>query len=306
MSVDYGLDDRLTFRKGAILVRRCLAPTMLLLSLLVVDPVLGQENTRTFTYTKTKQAELEIVVHFPPGWAETDKRPGIVFFFGGGWENGTINAFERQARYFASRGMVTARADYRVKSRHGVTPKECVDDARSAISWFRQNAARLGVDPDRIVASGGSAGGHIAACTTLKPSGGPDDQQDSSTANALILFNPVLRFGPQMLARIDNDAEVGKAISPVLHLTKNSPPALLFFGTDDFLYRQGQEFIERSKEIGNRAEMFVAEKQPHGFFNRSPWLEKTLYRADEFLVSLGYLQGEPTIKIPDIQGSARR
>ena len=90
----------------------------------------SQENVKTFTYKKTKQADLEIVVHFPAGWKETDKRAGIVFFFGGGWENGTIKAFEPQARYLAGRGMVAVRADYRVKSRHGVTPKECVDDAR--------------------------------------------------------------------------------------------------------------------------------------------------------------------------------
>jgi acetyl esterase/lipase len=270
-----------------------------LLSFCVVGSVLGQENTRTFTYTATKEADLQIIVHFPPGWKETDKRPGIVFFFGGGSENGTINAFERQAKYLASRGMVTARADYRVKSRHGVTPKECVDDARNAVSWFRQNAAMLGVDPDRIVASGGSAGGHIAACTTLKPGSEPDDPRNSSSANALILFNPVLRFGPQMLAKVDNDEAVGKAISPVLHLTKDRPPTLLFFGTDDFLYRQGEEFMQRSKELGHRAEMFIADKQPHGFFNRSPWFERTLSRADEFLVSLGYLKGQPTIKVPD-------
>ena len=49
-------------------------------------PALGQETTKKFTHTKTKQADLEIVVHYPPSWKETDKRPGIVFFFfGGGW-----------------------------------------------------------------------------------------------------------------------------------------------------------------------------------------------------------------------------
>ena len=143
--------------KGPIFVRCAWTAFVALMSLLVAGPAFGQEATKTFTYTKTKQADLEIVVHFPPGWKETEKRPGIVFFFGGGWENGTIKAFEPQAEYLASRGIVTARADYRVKSRHGVTPKECVDDARTAIRWFRQNAAKLGVDPDRIVASGGSS-----------------------------------------------------------------------------------------------------------------------------------------------------
>ena len=279
---------------------RCFSVALVaLLSYCVAGPVFGEENIKTFTYTKTKQADLEIVVHFPPGWKETDKRPGIVFFFGGGWENGTIKAFEPQAQYLASRGMVAARADYRVKSRHGVTPKECVDDAKSAVRWFRHNAAKLGVDPDRIVASGGSAGGHLAACTTLKPGSDPEDTKDSSKANVLILFNPVLRFGPQWLKKIDNDEAVGKSISPILHLAKDSPPTLLFFGTDDWLFKQGEEFIQRSKELGHRSEMFTAEKQSHGFFNKSPWREKTLQRADEFLVSLGYLQGKPTIKVPD-------
>src|ERR1019366_2837036 len=87
--------------------------------------------------------------------------------------------------------------------------------------------------------------------------------------------------------------------SPILHLAKDSPPTLLFLGTDDFLYKQGQEFIQRSKELGRRSEMFTAEKQPHGFFHKSPWREKTLLRTDEFLVSLGYLQGKPTIKVPE-------
>ncbi len=279
---------------------------LVLLLFCVAGTAFGEENTKTFTYTKTKQADLEMVVHYPPEWKDTDKRPGIVFFFGGGWENGTIKAFEPQATYLASRGMVTACADYRVKSHHGVTPKQCVDDARSAIRWFRENASKLGVDPDRIVASGGSSGGHIAACTTLKPEPDSDDSKVSSKANALILFNPVLRFGPQMLKRIGNDESVGKAISPVLYLAKDSPPTLLFFGTDDFLYQQGEEFISRSKELGNRAEMFTAEKQGHGFFNASPWREKTLSRADEFLVSLGYLQGKPTIKIPDAKDAAAK
>ena len=45
----------------------------------LVGPVFGQE-TKSFTYKKTKQADLAIFVHYPPGWKDTDKRPGIVFF----------------------------------------------------------------------------------------------------------------------------------------------------------------------------------------------------------------------------------
>ena len=114
----------------------------------------GSPTTRSFIYKKTKQADLEMVVHFPPGWKEADTRPAIVFFFGGAWTGGRIQQFEPQAAHLASRSMVAARADYRVKSRHGVTPKECVEDAKSAVRWMRQNAAKLGIDPDRTVAAG--------------------------------------------------------------------------------------------------------------------------------------------------------
>jgi hypothetical protein len=54
----------------------------------------------------------------------------------------------------------------------------------------------------------------------------------------------------------------------------------------------GDEFMKKSKELGHRAELFTAEGQPHGFFNRPPWLEKTTQRMDEFLASLGYLEGK--------------
>ena len=107
---------------------------------------------KSFIYKKTKQADLAIFVHYPPGWKETDKRPAIVFFFGGGFQFGSVSQFVPQAAYFASRGMVAARADYRVKSRHGVEPDACVEDAKSAVRWLRQNAAKLGwIQPHRSV-----------------------------------------------------------------------------------------------------------------------------------------------------------
>lgn len=256
-------------------------------------PAAEPAPTKSFIYKKTPQAELELIVHDPPGWKASDKRPAIVFFFGGGWTNGTVKQFEPQAEHLAKRGMVAARADYRVKSRHGVTPKECVEDAKSAVRWLRQNAAKLGIDPERIVASGGSAGGHLAACTALAPGldAEGEDAAISSKPNALVLFNPALKLDgvPKLLERINNDAVLGKAISPTLHLAKDSPPALVLFGDADPLLAQGEEFIARAKEVGCRAELYTAEGQPHGFFNRPPWLEKTTQRMDEFLTSIGYL-----------------
>jgi acetyl esterase/lipase len=223
-----------------------------------------------------------------------------VFFFGGGWENGTIKQFEPQADHLARRGMVAARADYRVKSRQGVTPDKCVEDAKSAVRWLRANAAKLGIDPDRIVAAGGSAGGHIAACTALTEGleAEGEDRSVSSKPNALVLFNPVLRFdgNPGLMERIGKDEALGRKLSPTLHVTKTTPPTLIMFGTADWLKPQGDEFVRRAKEVGFRAELFTAEDQPHGFFNRPPWLQRTTTRMDEFLTSLGYLKPEGDVK----------
>ena len=83
-----------------------------------------------------------------------------------------------------------------------------------------------------------------------------------------------------------------------MHLTEGDPPAILLFGTDDEFLEIGREYTRKYLELGNRAELWTAPDQPHGFFNASPWHEATLEKADEFLASLGYLSGPPTISPP--------
>jgi acetyl esterase len=249
-------------------------------------------------YKKTPQGDLKIYVHFPPGWTARDKRPAIVFFFGGGWTSGRVTQFEPQAKYLAQRGMVAARADYRVRSRHGTTPDKCVEDAKSAVRWLRANAARLGIDPQRIVASGGSAGGHIAACTAIVPGfeAEGEDPSVSSRPNLLVLFNPVLNT--VVLGEKYGMSEIGRKISPNHYLSKAVPPAIIFFGTQDQLNEGGKEYVAKARDLGLKAQMYMAPGQAHGFFNRSPWQERTTFLMDEFLTAHGYLQGKPSLEMP--------
>ena len=255
---------------------------------------------KEYVYKETPQGELKVHVWLPPDWKEGDRRPGIIFFFGGAWRIGSPKQFFRQAEYFASRGMVSASAEYRIKSKHDVAPDKCVEDARTAIRWFRSHADELGLDPDRIVGSGGSAGAHLAACAGTGT--GTDDKGDdlsvSARPDALVLFNPPMSFvgREKMLERIGNDEKLAELLSPTVHLTKDAPPALVLFGTSDRLLEQTEEFMEKSKRIGHHCELYLAEDQDHGFFNESPWLERTIRRADEFLIKLGYLEGEPTVR----------
>jgi len=114
---------------------------------------------KTVAYKTIDEITLNLHIFNPAAHEPTDKRPGIVFFFGGGSNNGSPSQFYPHCQYLASRGLVAMSAEYRVKSRNGTTPRECVKDANSAIRWIRQHAQELGIDPHRVVAGCGSAGG---------------------------------------------------------------------------------------------------------------------------------------------------
>ena len=133
------------------------------------SPALQFKGASSEVYKEASGTKLRLYIFNPAGHKPADNRPAIVFFFGGGWNGGTPKQFEPHARYLASRGMVALLADYRVKSRQGTSPFECVKDGKSAVRWIRKNSSRLGIDPSRIAAGGGSAGGHVAAATGTVP-----------------------------------------------------------------------------------------------------------------------------------------
>jgi acetyl esterase/lipase len=256
-------------------------------------------------YKTTPQGELMLHFAFPVDWKATDKRPGIVFFFGGGWKNGSYTQFVSLCDYLASRGMVAASADYRIESVHHTTPDKCVEDAKSAMRWMRGHAAELGIDPNKLLSGGGSAGGHLAACTgTIEGfNADSDDKSISAKPNAMVLFNPALNIGTLFSERKTDDTKGTQAdadaITPNGFISKTTPPAIMFFGTADALKAGADEYLAKAKPLGLRAELWTAKDQPHGFFNRTPWSFVTARKADEFLTSLGYLSGEPTVKLPE-------
>jgi acetyl esterase/lipase len=260
----------------------------------------------TEVYKRASDSELKMYIFNPPGHRAGDKRPAIVFFFGGGWQSGTPQQFEQHCRYLASRGMVAMTADYRVRSRQGVNIEQCIGDAKSAVRWIRQNAQRLGIDPDRIAAGGGSAGGHLAAATAFIRDfdDGSEHKEISSHPNALILFNPALvlaaadGLGPNDFPDVTNRVGVElDRVSPFHHILKGAPATIIFHGAADKTvpFVTAELFAKKMKADGNRCELVSYEGETHGFFNYGRGGNKaylaTLRRADEFLVSLGYLKG---------------
>jgi len=262
-------------------------------------------KTCVMVYKKVGDVELKAYVYSPKSHKVSDNRAAVVFFFGGGWKGGTPTQFEEHCKYLAARGMVAATVDYRVKTRHGTTADCCVMDAKSAIRWMRSSAGKLGVDPNRIVAAGGSAGGHIAACTGVV-SGWEETGEDlkvSSQPNAMVLFNPAL-----VLADIAGEIVMGDKLkdlesrmntnpvnlSPYHQVHRETSPTIIFHGkADDVVpYKTAELYAAKAGALG-RVELYGYADQQHGFFNfkknNGEFYRKTVAKMDAFLVSLKYL-----------------
>ncbi|MBI1348454.1 alpha/beta hydrolase fold domain-containing protein [bacterium] len=266
-------------------------------------------GSQSYIYKTVGDVKLPLYVYSPKDHQATDHTPCIVFFFGGGWANGSPQQFEQQCQYLASRGMVAITADYRVASRHGVKAVDCVKDAKSAIRWVREHASELGIDPDKVVASGGSAGGHLAACAgVITEFDEPTESANiSSRPNAMVLFNPAVSFTPptdpvrkkQAEGLANRTGVPPEQISPAHHVVKDLPPTLILIGSDDFLIEGNREFIAKMEAAGNRCELDLYDGRSHGFFNygrgNNADFKATTASMDRFLTSLGYLQGKPTV-----------
>src|SRR5438874_11513028 len=141
-----------------------------------LDGDLKPENHKTtIIFKTTPQGDLKVHLYFPGDWKPGDHRPGILLFFGGGFTGGAPRQFTNMAEYFASRGMVAATPEYRIRNTHHTGVDKSIEDCKSAIRWLRSNTSSLGIDPGRIIAGGGSAGGTCAVFSaynsTYEPEG---------------------------------------------------------------------------------------------------------------------------------------
>jgi len=256
---------------------------------------------KVYVYKEVDGVNREMEIYFPKGHDASNKTvPGIILFHGGGWGRGSRKAFSYQCNYFASRGMVAATVTYRLRTKadratmkDGQSSKRvCIPDVKSAIRWFKQNASELGVNPNRIVAGGGSAGGHISLLGTTNP--GLNDPNDSKEVDAsvaaYVLFNPALSKSDAQ----DPDVDF------LRHLKADFGPAIVFFGSEDKWMKNGwTPAAAKMKSLGiTSVDLWIAEGETHAFFNKQPWKDITLIAADKFLNKLGYIKGKPTLSLP--------
>jgi len=238
----------------------------------------------TVVYKTINNTKLLLHIFNPKGNQKTDKVPVVVFFFGGGWTSGTPKQFYEQCRYFAEKGIVAISAEYRVYNKHNTTPFDAVSDAKSAIRWVRKNAKELGINPNKIVASGGSAGGHVAACTAIIEGyeEADEDSSISSKPNAMILYNPVLDTTEKGYGMAKVGEERKTDISPNHHIKTGIVPTLLFHGKADKTvpFENAERFNVLMDKSGNICQLESYEGKGHGFFN-GPFFRKK--KADKVI-----------------------
>ena len=261
---------------------------------------------RSVVYSRVDGVRMRMTLTMPRDTGE-GPRPMVLLIHGGAWCTGTRHQVHWYACRFAEQGYVAASISYRMMPRHPFPA--CLHDCKAAVRWLRLHAEEYRTDPDRIVALGKSAGGHLAAllATTGPQQGfeGTECPGPSSAIEAAILLYGVMDMSyyrdPRGWIRMGGLASrymrafVGQpssstpdpfqAASPVTYVSPNTPPTLLAHGLRDGLvpYGQSVDFRERLRQCGVPARL-VTVPYGHAFDAFHPKARKVLF--DEIMTFL--------------------
>jgi acetyl esterase/lipase len=285
---------------------------LLLISLALVAPVYAQtaakakapdavdtlakdlKPSRILVYKKIAERELQMHVFEPEGFKASDKRACYLIIHGGGWTGGAPPRMYPFAAHYAKLGLVGISMSYRLhNAKTSVSVFDCVKDARSGVRYIRAHADELGIDPQKIIVSGGSAGGHLAVSTALfdEVNEDSDDLTISATPTTLVLLFPVIDTSKEGYGQ----AKIGERwqeLSPAHNVRTGVPPTLIFHGTGDTVtpFAGVKTFHEAMLKAGNRCELDINEGGAHGYLMRDKVLfDDMMKKADAFLKSLGLL-----------------
>ena len=175
----------------------------------------------------------------------------------------------------------------------GITVFDCVKDARSAIRYVRAHASELGIDPSKLIVSGGSAGAHLAASTALfdDVNASSDDLSIPPTPDVMVLYYPVIDTSIDGYGN-EKIGERWKELSPVDNVRENLPPTLVLHGTGDTLtpFAGAKRFAQEMLEAGNHCQLISYEGGRHGYliFDLNLF-DQALDQTGAFLRELGML-----------------
>ncbi len=238
---------------------------------------------------------LRINIARPEGKSDT-ARPAIVLIHGGGLIKGNKNLLNKRIKMMAKRGYVAASAMYRLASERPFPA--AVEDVKTAVRFLKANAKSLNIDPDRIIASGSSAGGYLAVMlgVTGNAQGFADHGLYSgfdSTVQAVVTH--AAPIGDYRLAKYKKYAVVKRfinrdnpdenaalaAISPITYLDSKDPPFFLDHGSADerVPVSMSREFVSALKAIAHTYEYIEVEGGKHSLNASRPEKASEVFRA---------------------------
>jgi acetyl esterase/lipase len=239
---------------------------------------------RDIVYARYGAREVKLDLYLPKQPA-SGKIPCIVVVHGGGWRSGDKARFAHIAGALAEQGFAAACIGYRLLPE--VEFPAPILDCKAAVRWVRAHAAQHGLDPDRIGAIGGSAGGHLVAMlgtsdavAALEGNGG--NAGVSSRVQAVVAMATPADM-TRMGDRQNLNADLAKLISPVTQVSKNAAPVLLLHGTKDALVPMAQSelLIEKYRQAGAKAELVKIDGGVHAFWNGAHF-DQTMQLAVKF------------------------
>jgi acetyl esterase/lipase len=228
--------------------------------------------------------------------------PGVIFFHGGGWTGSDKTGAPFWVNRYLSHGFVVATVEYRRAdgSATGAIAPAAVEDALLAAKWFWDHLDYYHVDRTKYVASGGSAGGHLAlmvGMATAAAQAGPVNPTDYRIAAIVNGYGPTdvadliernISFAIKWLpANTPNRDAIAARMSPMTYVRNDIPPLLTVQGDGDTTVPvdQNQKLLTALKAVGAEASLHLEAGAGHGFTDSSwPRVEKVIF---DFLTSRG-------------------
>jgi len=219
-----------------------------------------------------------------------EKRPCVVFIHGGGW-GGKPSSLAAQSLYLRRRGINTVSVHFRApNAKRKLTPEDTLRDARKAYRWIVEHGHEHHIDVDRLVVSGGSAGGHLSLA--LSTIGLKDDPVVQHAPAGIVLFNPVIDLVDGWTGGRKKCEQAGidvQSFSPAHQVRSDLPPTLVLSGSEDGLIPPELlfSFQKRMKAKGNECEVVIYPDAGHGFFNygreANRWFHPTMWKMEAFV-----------------------
>ena len=257
------------------------APALTALTASAQGPAPDIGNLRAekdIVFGKGGATDLTLDVYQPPSGV-TSKRTAIIHLFGGGFFTGNKNAgyIINDAKALGARGYTNISANYRLQTQASWPAQ--IQDVKAAIRWTRANAAKLGIESNRIIIAGYSAGGMLslmAAGTNGRKEfeGDGGNAGISSDVNACIGVYPLASaqiatgLFPQGQATPENIA----AASPTTYISDKFAPTIFIHGTKDGTVpvQSSIDFWTKLQALGVPTTMTLIQGADHAFDNNAP------------------------------------